>query len=123
MNDGGPKVLVTGASGFVGRHVVPVLARNGWSARRAVRTPPQDANDVTIDLLSPTTDWRAALDGVDAGVIWPRAYPPPGRTSRRSSSTTTSISGARCIWRAPRLRPAFRDFIFVSTILVHGRSN
>ena len=68
MNDGGRKVLVTGASGFVGRHVVPVLARSGWQVRRAVRTPPRDANDVTIGSLSPTTDWRAALDGVDAVV-------------------------------------------------------
>ena len=68
MNDHRPTVLVTGASGFVGRHVVPELEQNGWLVRRAVRTPLQDANDVAIGSLSPATDWRAALDGVDAVV-------------------------------------------------------
>ncbi|MGY4596807.1 uncharacterized protein YbjT (DUF2867 family) [Bradyrhizobium sp. GM22.5] len=29
MNEHKPVVLVTGASGFVGRHVVPALAREG----------------------------------------------------------------------------------------------
>jgi len=38
MSQTKPVALVTGASGFVGRHVVRALTREGWSVRRAVRT-------------------------------------------------------------------------------------
>ena len=39
MSERKPVVLVTGASGFVGRHVAPELAGEGWSVRPAVRSP------------------------------------------------------------------------------------
>ena len=37
----GPKrlVLVTGASGFLGKHMVRALAANGWAVRAAARDP------------------------------------------------------------------------------------
>ena len=37
MKDERRVVLVTGANGFIGRHLAPVLARGGWAVRRAVR--------------------------------------------------------------------------------------
>jgi len=35
------RILVTGASGFVGRAVVAALASRGFAVRAAVRRPPQ----------------------------------------------------------------------------------
>jgi len=32
-------VLVTGASGFIGKFVVPALAKGGWQVRAAARDP------------------------------------------------------------------------------------
>jgi UDP-N-acetyl-alpha-D-quinovosamine dehydrogenase len=51
------KVLVTGASGFVGRALAGALEARGiaWSA----------ATRDTVGDIGPTTDWRAALEGCD----------------------------------------------------------
>src|SRR4051794_8249782 len=54
MKDGRPVVLVTGATGFVGRHVVPALERDGWIVRQAWRTPSKGANGVLISSIGPT---------------------------------------------------------------------
>jgi UDP-glucose 4-epimerase len=122
MKDGRRTVLVTGASGFVGRHVVPVLARNGWLVRRAVRTPPQDANDVAIGSLSPATDWRAALDGVDAVVHLAARVHQQSDEQAIELYRNVNIEGTLHLARSAAAA-GVRDFIFVSTILVHGRSN
>lgn len=65
-------VLVTGANGFVGRHVCLRLARAGWAVRGAVRRAPQGAG-AEIDYrrcadLGPDAEWRSLLQGVDAVV-------------------------------------------------------
>jgi len=63
-------VLVTGATGFIGRAVVAALAQDGQGVRAAVRRPPQppfpDAVEVVqhLDLAQPI-HWRPLLDGVD----------------------------------------------------------
>lgn len=101
MSDGRPTVLVTGASGFVGRHVVPLLARNGWVVRCAVRTPPQDANDVTIDALGPATNWRDAVAGVDA-VVHLAARVHYQKEEHAIELYHNVNVGGRCIWRGPR---------------------
>jgi len=67
------RVLVTGATGFIGRAVVTTLAQDGQPVRAAVRQPPQppfpDAVEVMQhpDLAQPV-DWRPLLEGVE-GVI------------------------------------------------------
>lgn len=64
------KVLVTGASGFVGSHVLPVLAAHGFELVVASRSPIH-AGDLKwrrAPELGPEADWSPALDGVDAVV-------------------------------------------------------
>lgn len=61
-------VLVTGAGGFVGRHLCTQLARTGWRVRGALRTAPRDRRD-GVDYrvsgeIGPRTDWRDLLDGI-----------------------------------------------------------
>ena len=122
MTERRPTVLVTGASGFVGRHVVPLLARNGWVVRRAVRTPPQDANDVMIESLGPSTDWRDALAGVDAVVHLAARVHHKDEEHAIQLYHNVNVAGTLHLARGA-IAAGVRDFIFISTILVHGRSN
>jgi len=66
------KVLITGASGFVGRATCAWLAMQGLEVVGAVRhTPAQPVADVDYRIVSnldADTDWRATLAGVE-GII------------------------------------------------------
>jgi UDP-glucose 4-epimerase len=122
MKDGRPVVLVTGASGFVGRHLTPVLESNGWSVRRALRTSAVRPNDVLIESIGPATDWRAALVDVDAVVHLAARVHHQHEEHAVALYRNVNIEGtlhlAECAANA-----GVRQFIFVSTVLVHGRSN
>jgi UDP-glucose 4-epimerase len=66
------RILVTGASGFVGRAVVAALAKDGYAVRAAVRRPtPAFPTNVEIvqngDLAEPI-DWSPLLAGIDVAI-------------------------------------------------------
>ena len=122
MSERKPVVLVTGANGFVGGHVVPALTRAGWSVRRAVRSAEGTGDEVVIETIGPETDWTGALDGVDAVVhLAARVHHKHEEHAEglyRSVNTAGTLHLARCAAAA-----GVRQFIFVSTALVHGRCN
>lgn len=117
-----PLVLVTGANGFIGRHVAPLLQKSGWSVRSAVRRSTGAKDEVVIRSLSSTTDWKIALAGVEA-VVHLAARVHQHRDGLefdpyREVNVDGTLHLARCAANA-----GIRKFVFVSTILVHGRSN
>lgn len=122
MSERKPVALVTGASGFLGRHIVPALTREGWSVRRAVRSPEGVADEVVIGSIGPETDWHAALAGVDAVVHLAARVHYKNEEHAVQLYRNVNIAGtlhlARCAAAA-----GVRHFIFISTVLVHGRSN
>ena len=66
----GHRILVTGASGFVGRALVAALASRGASVRAAVRQPPPYSFAGGVEVmphadLAQAFDWRPLLDGID----------------------------------------------------------
>ncbi len=65
------KLLVTGASGFVGKALCAELLRRGQTVRAAVRhvvAPIENAEVVAVGSIDGRTDWSAALAGVEVVV-------------------------------------------------------
>ena len=63
------RVLVTGASGFIGRPMVAALLRAGYTVRAVTRRPvsfPNAVEVVTIPDLRNSVDWAPILQGVDS---------------------------------------------------------
>jgi nucleoside-diphosphate-sugar epimerase len=63
------RILVTGASGFIGRATVAALAKDGHTVRAAVRRPqqsfPAGVEIVQHPDLAQPIDWRPLLAGID----------------------------------------------------------
>jgi UDP-glucose 4-epimerase len=119
MTDTRPSVLVTGASGFVGRHLVPVLAQAGWRVRRAVRTPTGRDDEVLIGSIGPETDWQAALAGVEAVVHLAARAHHPGEEHAAELYRTVNTEGTLQLARSAAAG-GVRQFVHLSTILVNG---
>src|SRR4051812_28596912 len=70
------KILVTGGTGNVGRHVVSTLVTQGHDVRAVVRDPgtaslPRSVEMVRGDLSSPETMTTALRDVASVYLMWP----------------------------------------------------
>jgi nucleoside-diphosphate-sugar epimerase len=114
------KVLVTGASGFVGSRLCEVVAHDGWSVRRAVRHF-SGRQDEVVAQLSNDADWSEALKDIDVvihlaarvHVMNDDAIDP--LTEFRAVNTSATLCLAK-----QAVESGIKRFIFLSSIKVNG---
>jgi nucleoside-diphosphate-sugar epimerase len=78
------RILVTGASGFIGQSLVPALAKRGFSVRAAARDPVRitqapNIEPIAMPDLAYPANWSAALDDVSHVVHLAGIAHAPGR--------------------------------------------
>ena len=117
-------VLVTGATGFVGRHVCSYLHATGFSVRAAVRKSaalPEAWQQVAVGDIGPDTVWDAALVGVECVVHLASYSPPPGATADEIATAyrRVNVEGSERLARAAA-SAGVRRLVYVSTIKVNG---
>lgn len=117
------RILVTGATGFVGQCVCPALLAADHEVLAAMRTaapgaPPAEIRQHVIGNIGATTPWEQALEECEA-VVHLAAY--AHRPGERESPKYFEVNAqgtrrlAQCAARA-----GVRHFVYVSTIKVHG---
>jgi nucleoside-diphosphate-sugar epimerase len=118
------RVLVTGATGFVGTVLCEALARSGYVVRAAVRTHRENANGVSeqckVDDVSATTDWTAALDDVDTVIhLAARVHVLHDAAANAQLYTETNVFGTQQLVRSAA-QAGVRRFIHLSSVKVNG---
>jgi nucleoside-diphosphate-sugar epimerase len=111
------RIMITGASGFVGRAVVAAFAASGRAVRAAVRRPPDASFPAGVEMvqhpdLSQSFDWTPYLEGVDqvvhlAGIAHTGGVAPE-RYDRVNRRATAGLAAAA--------QSGIRHFVFVSSI-------
>lgn len=117
-------VLLTGASGFVGRWTYRRLLDDAYQVRRALQILEGGPDEVLIPDMDGGTDWGDALHGVDCVVhLAARVHllndplPDPEAEYRRVNTEAT-IHLARCAAAA-----GVRRLVFTSSILTMGSTS
>ncbi|HEX4947396.1 MAG TPA: SDR family oxidoreductase [Blastocatellia bacterium] len=116
------KVLVTGASGFVGQAVCQHLAESGLSVIKALRNSAGDQTDARIvGEINAQTDWSQALLGVDSIVHLAARVHVMHDVAADPLSEFRKVNVAGTVNLAQQAAQAgVRRLIFVSSIKVNG---
>jgi nucleoside-diphosphate-sugar epimerase len=118
------RVLITGATGFIGRHLCAIAPAAGHVVRAAVRgtaaAPAGVAEHVVVGDVGPSTEWRPALAGVDAVIhLAARVHVLHDTDEASTLYEETNSLGTLCLARAAA-ESGVRRFIYLSSVKVNG---
>jgi UDP-glucose 4-epimerase len=121
------RVLVTGATGFVGQALCASLAGAGYQVRAAVRTPRPlpgaVAEAAVVGNIDAATEWHTALEGVELVVhLAARAHHISDVRSHADFYFETNALGTRCLATAAA-RSGVRRLLYLSTVKVNGEGS
>jgi nucleoside-diphosphate-sugar epimerase len=124
---GPARVLVTGASGFIGRALTGHLLSSGYQVQGTVRRKdnterlPNGLETVVVPEIGPHTDWEPLLGGIEAVVhLAARVHRREGRGDQQASGYfRINAEGTARLARASAARGVKR-LIFMSTVKVNG---
>ncbi len=126
-------LLITGADGFVGRHLCAAALLQGWTVRGAVRALPANSEDApgaaalqdvcweACGEVGPDTNWAPLLADVDAVVhLAGRAHVlRETEADPETAYRAVNVAGTRRLAEA-MLACGVRRLVFASSIGVHG---
>jgi nucleoside-diphosphate-sugar epimerase len=114
-------ILITGATGFIGGHLIGLLQQQSWRLIAAVRNKqtklPASVKPIWIGEMTPETDWRKALTGVDivihlaarAHILNDNATDPEAEFMRVNALSTANLA-------KQAIAAGVQQFVFMSTI-------
>jgi UDP-glucose 4-epimerase len=111
------RVLITGATGFLGRGLVPALTGGGYVVRAATRTPqvvPEAAEGVIVGDLRVSTNLSAALADVEAVVHLAGMPPGPEAAEGEPYRDNNFLSTQRLAESAARA--GVKRFVYLSSV-------
>ncbi len=125
INGNADRILVTGATGFVGQALVAALRAKGHPLRRALRQPATgcDADNAVVGDIGPDTDWALALQNVACVVHLAARTHVLDERSADPMAEYRRINVLGTIQLARRAAAAgTRRFVFLSSVKVNGET-
>ncbi len=119
------KILVTGATGFVGRALIDRMLADGRAVRAAVRTLPTElpaqVEPIAVGDIGPDTDWTRAVEGIDAIVHLAARVHMTGEDAGDALPRFRAVNAAGSAALARAARAAgVRRLVLLSTTTVYG---
>jgi UDP-glucose 4-epimerase len=118
------RILVTGATGFVGHALCNVLAQSGRTVRAALRSDRVASSDIVENVvvgdIATTADWARALVGVDSVVhLAARAHVLYDADANSDLYIETNARGTQRLASAAA-EAGVRRFVYLSSVKVNG---
>jgi nucleoside-diphosphate-sugar epimerase len=119
----GPRVLVTGATGFLGTHVTRALLERGLAVRALTRpgSPPAPGRSepAPVGALNDSAGLRGALEGVTSVIHLAAYVHRPRVPNDEAAYREVNVEGTVALLDAA-MAAGIRDFVFVSTVKAVG---